>query len=81
MQSKTGKLLGPTQFRALLKENDFVYHRPNHNLTDFQGAQAGEVAEEWLADLNKGRSGPGRALLCGPKHIRVVAGSPFLLDE
>ena len=49
MQSNTGKLLEPTQFRALLKENDFVYRRPKHDLTDLQDAQAGEVAEEWLA--------------------------------
>ena len=28
MEKETGKLLGATQFRALLKENGFVYRRP-----------------------------------------------------
>lgn len=49
----TGKLLGPTQFRALLKENKFVYRRPKHDLTDLQDPQARKVAEEWLDELKK----------------------------
>jgi len=53
MHSQTGKLLGGTQFRALLKENDFVYRRPKHDLTNLQDPQAREMAEEWLAELKK----------------------------
>jgi transposase len=49
----TGKLLGPTQFRALLKENKFVYRRPKHDLTDLQDPQARKAAEEWLEELKK----------------------------
>ena len=53
MQSQTGTLLGATQFRALLKENGFVYRRPKHDLTDLQDPQARETAEEWLEELKK----------------------------
>jgi transposase len=53
LEVATGKLLGPTQFRALLKENDFVYRRPKHDLTDLQDPQARETAEEWLEELKK----------------------------
>jgi len=49
----TGKLLGSTQFRALLKENKFVYRRPQHDLTDLQDPQARQAAEEWLEELKK----------------------------
>ena len=53
MEKETGKRLGPTQFRALLKENDFVYRRPKHDLTDLQDPQAREAAEAWLEELKK----------------------------
>jgi transposase len=53
MQNKTGIELGPTQFRALLKENDFVYRRPKHDLTNLQDASARQAAEEWLLELKK----------------------------
>ena len=53
MQSETGILLSATQFRFLLKENDFVYRRPKHDLTDLQDPQAREAAEEWLQELKK----------------------------
>jgi putative transposase len=53
MQSETGILLSQTQFRLLLKENDFVYRRPKHDLTDLQDPQAREAAEEWLQELKK----------------------------
>lgn len=53
MEKETGKRLGSTQFRALLKENDFVYRRPKHDLTDLQDPQAREVAKEWLEELKK----------------------------
>lgn len=53
LEAVTGKLLGPTQFRALLKENDFVYRRPKHDLTDLQDPQARKAAEEWLEELKK----------------------------
>lgn len=38
MQKETGIELGQTQFRALLQENDFVYRRPKHDLTNLQDA-------------------------------------------
>jgi transposase len=53
MAKETGKLLGPTQFRALLQENDFVYRRPKHDLADLQDPQAREAAKEWLEELKK----------------------------
>ena len=53
MEKETRKLIGPTQFRTLLKENDFVYRRPKHDLTDLQDPQAREAAEEWLEELKK----------------------------
>jgi len=53
MESKTGILLGQTQFRALLKEQDFVYRRPKHDLTDLQDPQARQTAEAWLEALKK----------------------------
>jgi hypothetical protein len=34
MQAQTGIELKPTQFRVLLKENDFVYRCPKHDLTN-----------------------------------------------
>jgi len=37
----------------LLKENNFVYRRPKHALTDLQDPQAREAAEEWLEELKK----------------------------
>ena len=53
LQAKTGILLGQTQFRFLLKDRDFVYRRPKHDLTDLQDPQAREAAEEWLEELKK----------------------------
>lgn len=53
MEKETGKLIGPTQFRTLLQENDFVYRRPKHDLTDLQDPQAREAAEERLNELKK----------------------------
>jgi len=53
MQNQTGVELGATQFRALLKENDFVYRRPKHDLTNLQDPQARKAAEDWLEELKK----------------------------
>lgn len=53
MESATGILLGQTQFRALLKEQNFVYRRPKHDLTDLQDPQARQTAEAWLEELKK----------------------------
>jgi transposase len=53
MQKETGIELGSTQFRVLLKENDFVYRRPKHDLTNLQDASARQAAEEWLEELKK----------------------------
>jgi transposase len=53
LKAKTGIELKPTQFRALLKENDFVYRRPKHDLTNLQDATARQAAEEWLQELKK----------------------------
>jgi putative transposase len=53
LKAKTGIELKPTQFRALLKEHDFVYRRPKHDLTNLQDANARQVAEEWLQELKK----------------------------
>jgi transposase len=53
MEKETGERIGATKFRTLLKENNFVYRRPKHDLTDLQDAQARETAEEWLQELKK----------------------------
>lgn len=53
MADQTGISLRPTQFRALLKANDFVYRRPKHDLTNLQDAEARKAAEEWLDELKK----------------------------
>jgi len=53
MAEQTGISLRPTQFRALLKANDFVYRRPTHDLTNLQDAEARKAAEEWLEGLKK----------------------------
>jgi putative transposase len=61
LKAKTGTELKPTQFRALLKENDFVYRRPKHDLTNLQDAKARQAAEEWLQELKK-----------APKRVRSI---------
>lgn len=53
LKAKTGIELKPTQFKAVLKENDFVYRRPKHDLSNLQDAQARQAAEEWLEELKK----------------------------
>jgi transposase len=53
LEKETGVLLGATQFHELLKENEFVYRRPKHDLTDLQDATAREAATEWLDELKK----------------------------
>lgn len=53
LKAKTGIELKPTQFKAVLKENDFVYRRPKHDLGNLQDAQARQAAEEWLEELKK----------------------------
>jgi transposase len=53
LKAKTGIELKPTQFKALLKENDFVYRRPRHDLSNLQDTQARQAAEEWLEELKK----------------------------
>jgi transposase len=53
LKAQTGIELKPTQFRALLKDHDFVYRRPKHDLTNLQDANARQVAEEWLQELKK----------------------------
>ena len=81
LQTQTGKLLGATQFRALLKEHGFVYRRPKHDLTDLQDPQARAAAEAWLEEQKKCRSRRDRPFLCGRKHLRLAAGVGGLLDE
>jgi transposase len=53
LKAQTGIELKPTQFRALLKEHDFVYRRPKHDLANLQDANARQAAEEWLQELKK----------------------------
>jgi putative transposase len=53
LKAKTGIELKPTQFKAVLKENDFVYRRPKHDLGNLQDAKARQAAEEWLEELKK----------------------------
>lgn len=53
LKTKTDIELKPTQFKAILKENDFVYRRPRHDLTNLQDEKARQAAEEWLEELKK----------------------------
>lgn len=40
-------------FRAVLRQNDYVYRRPKHDLKPLQDREARERAEEIIADLKK----------------------------
>ncbi len=40
-------------FRAVLRQNDYVYRRPKHDLKPLQDREARERAEEILADFKK----------------------------
>jgi transposase len=53
LKTQTGIELKPTQFKAVLKENDFVYRRPKHDLTNLQDEKARQAAEAWLEELKK----------------------------
>jgi putative transposase len=53
LEKETGVSLGATQFHQLLKENDFVYRRPKHDLTELQDVSAREAATEWFDELKK----------------------------
>jgi transposase len=53
LKAKTGIELKPTQFKAVLKENDFVYRHPKHDLGNLQDTKARQAAEEWLEELKK----------------------------
>jgi transposase len=53
LKAKTGIDLKPTQLRAVLKANGFVYRRPKHMLTNLQDPQARQVAADWLTELKK----------------------------
>ena len=81
LKVKTGIELKPTQFRAVLKEHDFVYRRPKHDLTNLQEASARQIAEEWLQELKKSASRRDRFILYGRKHVRLAARLGRLLDE
>jgi transposase len=62
MQKEMGIEIGQTQFRALLRENDFVYRRPKHDLTNLQDASERQTAEAWLEKCPKRRD---RSILYG----------------
>ncbi len=53
LKEKTSIELKPTQFRALLKEHDFVYRRPKHDITNLQDPMARQAAADWLEELKK----------------------------
>ena len=81
MQKETGVELGPTQFRALLNENDFVYRLPKHDLTNLHDASVRQAAEGWLEELKKAPKRTNQPILYGQKYLRLAASASCLLDE
>lgn len=53
LTKETGIEIGSTQFQALLKEHDYVYRRPKHDLTNLQDATEREAARQQLEELKK----------------------------
>jgi transposase len=56
LEKKTGKRLSESRLRHLLKEKDYRYKRPKHDLHHLQDPEAKNQARELLEALKKGAS-------------------------
>jgi len=56
LEKETGKRLSYERFRLLLKEKDYRYRRPKHDLHHLQDPEAKEQARQLLEELKKGSS-------------------------
>lgn len=56
LERETGKRLSYERFRLLLKEKDYRYRRPKHDLHHLQDQDAKEQARELLEELKRGSS-------------------------
>jgi transposase len=56
LEKKTGKRLSESRLRHLLKEKDYRYKRPKHDLHHLQDPEAKDQARELLEELKKGAS-------------------------
>jgi transposase len=56
LQKETRKVLSESRLRHLLKEKDYRYKRPKHDLHHLQDPLAKEQARELLEELKKGSS-------------------------
>lgn len=54
LEKETGKRLSYERFRLLLKEKDYRYRRPKHDLHHLQDPEAKEQARQLLEELKKG---------------------------
>jgi putative transposase len=54
LEQQTGKRLSYERFRLLLKEKDYRYRRPKHDLHHLQDQEAKEQARQLLEELKKG---------------------------
>lgn len=54
LEKETGKRLSDERFRLLLKEKDYRYRRPKHDLHHLQDPDAKEQARQLLEELKKG---------------------------
>jgi transposase len=51
----TGVQLSISRLRTLLRQQDYVYRRPKHDLSNLQDQQAKAAAQAQLAEIKKGR--------------------------
>src|SRR5512134_3312434 len=56
LEKQTGKRLSESRLRHLLKEKDYRYKRPKHDLHHLQDPEAKDLARELLEELKKGAS-------------------------
>jgi transposase len=52
----TGVHLSISRLRSLLRQRDYVYRRPKHDLTHLQDAEAKAAAHAQLAEIKRGRT-------------------------
>ncbi len=55
LRQNTGVDLSISRLRTLLRQRDYVYRRPKHDLTNLQDQEAKAAAQATLAEIKKGR--------------------------
>lgn len=54
LERETGVKLSVSRLRVIIRQKDYVYRRPKHDLTELQDSDAKEQAQELLEELKKG---------------------------